>query len=674
MNVAESQVRSPWLPMTRPAVGWLLGVAAVIAGHVYAQALPWDQPTPMVVASHAFACLLLIAMLWLGAALGVRALRALGLGQRLSLETLILSLGLGLGGLAYLVLACGFLGLLQPTALALVFAALAIGLRAELAELAKALPVWGRALLAERRLLQRDWILRLAVPMAELTVLILAVRALAPPIAYDAIVYHLAGPREFLRLGRLAPVPDIQQANMPFTVEMLYLLGLAFGSDELSGLLHLSLAFLSGLAAFSLARRFFGARVGRLTILIFLSAPALAIYGPVANIDYGWAYFDFLAVYAFAAWAHDGRRRWLVVAGLAVGLALGSKYLGALTCAAIALAIVLQAARLGRAEWARIPYSMATFLVPAGLVAAPWYIKNWLWFGSPVWPFLTTDGMLDGGLYFARHMNRGHELLDILLLPLRLYGRDFVDHSWAMPPLLFLLAPGYLAVRKHPLVSGLLAFSALHFVVWSQGIQTLRYLSPIFPAMSVVAAYVVTGMMGSTRFHSLGRMAGSSLTVLSLLIASALGMDMAFRQRPLAQLVGLESREAYLSRNLPDYGAVQYINEHRTDVSRLLVIGEARVFYLEPPILLDQNLDLLQELGGSDPLAAAERLRQSGISHVLLAENLVVWHTDWDPELRVKRAWAGFERTRPAYLSVEYKDEAATIYRVAHAAVERSDP
>ena len=71
--------------------------------------------------------------------------------------------------------------------------------------------------------------------------------------------------------------------------------------------------------------------------MIFLSSPVLAVYGPLANIDYVWVFFDFLALYAFANWTRDQRPSWLILAGLAGGLSLGSKYLGALTCAAIGL-------------------------------------------------------------------------------------------------------------------------------------------------------------------------------------------------------------------------------------------------------------------------------------------------------------------------------------------------
>ncbi|MBA2446687.1 MAG: glycosyltransferase family 39 protein, partial [Chloroflexi bacterium] len=420
MTLATSPIEMASLSRSRPRIAWTLGVVGcVVAAHWYASTLPPDQPSPWVLASHLFALVLLGGLLWIGGALGVRILRLVGLGRELGLETMLFALGLGLGGVAYLVLAWGFLGLLYLWALALLLAILAVALRAELAELVAAVPTWGRAWAAERRRLRTEPILGLVLPLSVVIVVMLTLLALAPPTGYDAMLYHLAGPREFLELGRFVAWPELQQANMPFTVEMLFLLGLAFGSDELSNVLHLTFAVLTALAAYSLGKRTYGPRVGLFAGSIVLSSPSLGFYAPIANIDYGWAYFDFLAVYAFLVWMQDRAERWLVLAGLAGGLSLGSKYLGVLTCAGIGLGIVVEVTRSGRRDLVRLVRLAALFAVPAALVAAPWYVKNWLWLGSPVWPFLRPEGGTELGDYFFSQMNRGRTPIDLLLLPLK---------------------------------------------------------------------------------------------------------------------------------------------------------------------------------------------------------------------------------------------------------------
>src|SRR4029453_19219019 len=88
----------------------------------------------------------------------------------------------------------------------------------------------------------------------------------------------------------------------------------------------------------------------------------------------------------------------------------------------------------------------------------------------------------------------------------------------ARPPILFVLAPLYLLVRKHRFITYLLALTMLHVAVWSQGFSTLRYLTPVFPAMSMVAAYLLNHGMESARLRSTGRVVGPALVVLSLLL------------------------------------------------------------------------------------------------------------------------------------------------------------
>ena len=656
---------------------WLaLGGVALLGGaHAYALRLPWDQASPWVLASHLFAVAMLAGLLWLGAALGLRVVRILGVGDAPGLEVLLFAVGLGLGGLAYLVLACGFLGLLRPWVLAALLAVLAIVLRAELAELMAALPTLGRAWLAQRRELRHDLMLRPTVMLAEVLVVLLVVRALAPPTGYDALHYHLEGPQQFLQLGRLAPLPELQQANMPFTVEMLYLLGLAFGSDELPNLVHLGLAVLLGLTTFSFGRRFFGPRVGWLAAATLLSAPTVAFYAPVANVDFGWAFFDFLAVYAFAIWTRGRRTHWLTIAGLAAGLSLGSKYLGLLTCAAVTLGIVVETARVRPIRPTQAARLLAHFVVPAALVAAPWYVKNWLWLGSPVWPFLASVQMAEIDAYFRQNMMGGRGLLGYLLLPRRLFGGDS-EIPLAILPFLYALVPLYALVRKHRMVSYLLGLVALHLAVWSQVGPTIRYLAPIFPALGLAVAYVLHTGMTSLQSRRVVRIVAPILVILCMVFGGVAGGLKLYVERPFAQLVGLESRQAFLSRVLPDYDAVRYVNERRGEISRLLVIGDARLFYLEPPVLDEQGLgiaDGLQLTG--DPHDAVARLRRAGVSHVLIGFGHLSFLTQFDPEGRVLQWLRDFERVRPAYLTTEYtRDGVVRVYRVADAVSERSAP
>jgi dolichyl-phosphate-mannose-protein mannosyltransferase len=673
---SEESVRLAPAPATPSRLGvsstdlllGLGGLALIGLIHGFGQALPSDRPNPLALASHLYALILTLGLLWLGAALGLRLLRLLGLPHEPNAETLVLALGLGLGGLAELVLGLGLAHLWHPALLGGVLLVVAVAVRADLQAWRVALPGLLRGWSTERQRRQGDRWLRLVPLLAVVGLALLVARALVPPTGYDGLLYQLAGPREMLRQGGLVALPELEQANMPFTVNLLYLLGLAFGSDELPALLHVGFVALTTLATFAFGRRYFGGRVAWLAAIVYLSTPALAVYARLPNVDFGWATFDFLAVYAFARWAEQRQARWLVLAGLLAGLSLGSKYLGALTATGLGLATVWVCLR-GRIWPQR---SLLQFGLAAALVAGPWYVKNWLWLGSPLYPYLAPGLAQSNSGYFASQMTSGRDPLSLLLLPLRVYFGTAIEASAAIPALALLVIPLYLFLPKRRLLNLLLALAGLHLAVWSQGIQTTRYLAPIFPTLSLVAAYVLD-RAGRGRPDGLTRQLGALFAVGTLLLSVGTSAIVLVAERPFTQWIGSESRDDFLTRSLRDYEAVRWVNQHAGEVSRLLVVGDARLFYLEPPVLADQNLDLSQRLvAAGDPAAARALLRSAGISHVLVSQGQLGWLVRFDPEERIRRWWTAFEAGRSGYLVSEFSNEVAAVYRVADDPIEGS--
>ena len=90
---------------------------------------------------------------------------------------------------------------------------------------------WGWA----RRLGWGDWVvLGVLVAVHGLTLLY----ALTPSVQSDALRYHLAGPQEWLKAGRLVYLPYNAFTCFPANVDMLFLLGLGIGGDLLAKAFH----------------------------------------------------------------------------------------------------------------------------------------------------------------------------------------------------------------------------------------------------------------------------------------------------------------------------------------------------------------------------------------------------------------------------------------------------
>ena len=55
--------------------------------------------------------------------------------------------------------------------------------------------------------------------------------AMLPTVDFDAIEYHVQGPKEYYQAGRIAFLPHNVYTSMPFSIEMLHLLGMEVAGD-----------------------------------------------------------------------------------------------------------------------------------------------------------------------------------------------------------------------------------------------------------------------------------------------------------------------------------------------------------------------------------------------------------------------------------------------------------
>jgi len=91
--------------------------------------------------------------------------------------------------------------------------------------------------------------------------------------------------------------------------------------------------------------------------------------------------------------------------------------------------------------------------------------------------------------------------------------------------------------------------------------------------------------------------------------------------RPVAPLLGLESRDDYLVRKLGLYTeAMRYTKERLPDMSRTLYMWEPRGYYGQPHALADTAFDNLSQARAryGDVERALTALRGDGVTHLML--------------------------------------------------------
>lgn len=230
---------------------------------------------------------------------------------------------------------------------------------------------------------------------------------------YDVLSYHLHLPVSWHALGRVTLIPtpfgDQAPAYAPANAELLYALAIgATGNLRLAHAGQLPFAALAALAIHATARRLGAERVvGFGAALAFLMIPEVWQQAAGAMTDLALASFVLSSLPFADALGPEGRLRDRVALGTALGLAVGTKYVGALMLLPTAV-LVLIAARVARARSRPARGSQTRSLagtaivVSAGLATGGfWYVRNLIVTGDPIFPVTLQLGpwTLARGLY-----------------------------------------------------------------------------------------------------------------------------------------------------------------------------------------------------------------------------------------------------------------------------------
>jgi len=516
-------------------------------------------------------------------------------------EQAVVSCALGVGVLASLLNLLGLAGAITQPGVAAVIGA----------------PILARLLapgLFERLPLSVDRASRIGLVALLPTVLLSLALALYPPTAFDATLYHLPIAKAFARQHGIVFLPDLRFPVFPQLFEMLYAGALTLSDDVTAQLLHVfALAVVSaGLIAWG--RRFATGRAGLWAAAAWLGNPLALVVASVAMVDVGLALFCTLAIYAWEAERDTGDARWLTASAAFAGLAASTKYLGLFFVAALAAATVFTGRPGGRFRRA------ARFLAAAVIVLLPFYWRIVSWTGNPVFPYLSS--------WFG--VSPWSQWLD----PLPASAARTGWHGATLPgaalwegpilsPLALLLLPFLVWwATKDRLARFVLALSLAYLACWCLASPDKRFLLAIVPACSAGAASGLDAFF--RRWTGAGRPARAGLAAaLALLLCSpgaAWTARLLHRRGPLP--VTARERDAYLTRFLPVYPALQILNRSLGSRYAVYVLFRENAAYFADGRFLGDHFGpnrfsrVTEEL--SDPQRLLGVLRGMGVTHLLV--------------------------------------------------------
>lgn len=480
------------------------------------------------------------------------------------------------------------------------------------------------------------------VAVTVLLVLFILPLALTPPTVRDELIQHLAVPRLYLEHGSIFEIKFMGFSYLPQNIDLLYMVPLAFGSDIAPRLIHMGLGLLTGLLVYFYLKPVTSRSCALLGLFLYLSTPLVVNLSRMAYIDNGSALYGAMALIAVLKWKDDGfALKWLIYAGVSMGLALGAKYNNLITLLLVNFLILYLYSR-GRRSFPGAVKSAVIFTVLAVAVLSPWLIRNYAWKGSPFYPLMESAlkaGARGEGLHVTsemapvgkRFMLYGESLFDIVILPLRIFwaGADnsIRQFDGVLNPFFLAFIPlAFLGRRREGGYAKYLAIYSLLFLILTFLTVDLvtRYLAPVIPLVIILVA------LGFRNLVSLGRAGG---VIGAGLLAALIAFNAVYigglykRYSPLSYLTGAQTRNEYISARLPDYDAVLYANSNLPKDARVLMLftGDRGYYWERDYYYADRNGVYLKNLMRRSPDGAslAEKFSSEGMTHLFLNDALI---------------------------------------------------
>jgi hypothetical protein len=616
-------------------------------------------------------CGAVVWLLWVP--LGRWALSRIGRGSLPDPHVLALTLGMGAWGCLILIL--GVAGALYKTVLVLMAALLFLTLRLH----RHWKPV--NAGLAKKKfsLFEKIFILDFGAMSAAYSGLVVA-SALAPEVAFDSLNVHLPYARDAAASHRISFARNNWNSSMPALPLMSYITAFLISGLPLAKLFNVVCYLACGGVTYWFARRWWSPIHGAAAAVLVWSSPVALYEATTALVDLPLTLYSAVAVFSFLEWTRSRESSFLWLSAATLGLALSCKYHAALWFIPILLILGWHCLRGG----AQTPRQFARLALSYSLIAAavflPWLVRTWYYTGNPVFPVANS-------FFASPHFTPAMEKA-----ALAMYDNEGVGRSWqalvqlpwtvTVHPGPFrgnlgvLFLPGVilaLARRKTSQIRFGLALAGAYFYLWALTLQEIRYLLPLAPLLAVLTAF---GVLGDNPAAGRSRAGLAYAGLVVILCGSVMSLPSVYPrwtkewtywhsyQSPLAYLLGRETRQDFMRRDVPSVYVYDFINEKLAAPDRILLLNDWAQFYARVPTLYSYTVEgeeiLLQETAEG----VLRKLKESGITHVLLNYNGIAPLPGVVPRQGV---YFFLDRTfQDKHLRVVYSSNNVVLYRVTN--------
>ena len=604
------------------------------------------------------------------AGIGLAILRRVGPICTSRAEELTFSLGIGLGGFSLGTFFLGHLNLLYTPAFYAIILAGVFGGRNELIGLAgrlqgriiESIPEWKSFYF---------WQVFLVGVVLGLNLL----RALMPAHgAVDPLAYHLALPSIYLAKHQLSFEQTLTGTLYPDNIGMLYTIALALRGATLAQGLHWFLCLATILAIWCFCREYFSTQAGLFAATIYTLTPVVLFFSPLAYVDVGVGFFQFLALWALFKWMREGGLRTLVLVAVFTGLAIGSKHTALFL--GIAFACLIFAQSLIKKEPPRkIVVALLLYGGVAILLAGPWYCRAWWYADNPVWPIANE---IFGGIPYGSSFSisetkitgesgfnwaRLNELIRLSVFSLWEWAWN-ENMGWQRATGIYYIAlcPVSLIYWRQPRVRWLILCSVVYYllvVLYIDG--NPRYNLAFFALLSALAGWGAARLSQHRNliFRSIFR--GAFIATLLCCIAQVYALSFTAVNYNFSS----QDPDQFLQDYEGNYKALSFVNRQLPIDAKILLQGIVKGYYCKREYIWDHPYQtVLQYSDFNTSGEMLSRMRTLGITHIVRMIQV--------PPSRVKMGYPQYfadglqEDFRKKYLQLLYRDAGYAVFEIIY--------
>lgn len=553
--------------------------------------------------------ILLLASVVLAAyAVGSYILEILLIDEVLPTEDFVFSTAIGLGIISLLTILITVSGFLSWWSVSIMLVLLIVaGFSRIVGLLSPPTYLFGPEDLAEEGPSPLSWMQYIALAI---WVIFLFHFCLLPPVIIESLKNPLGLASQWILAGGI-PQTHAAASGLNLTTG-LFTLALVLKGTQLAMLMSALIGGLTLTAVYCCVKRYCGPLAGRSALLICASLPVFCYYLLSPGDILSTGLFQFLAFFTLMRWFDEKKRRWAVISGIFTGLSLSASTLSLFLTLPLLLSALIWAAT--KKEFSRFLLHLLLGGGAAALALLPWLAVHVYLFKSFFTIFIpiTSINLPTWQLALER----------IVTLPQHLAFPMGTREAWDfIGPLYLVFVPFYfVTLRKNPM-TGLATTIGLATLILGR----ILGLSLGHRIISLLLLAIPVSMAGHRllEVHWKRRIA---LTLLYILVFWHAFHSMALVEGtlnvPHRYLLGLESKEQYLTRAVDYYQAAQEINNTVPPDAKVIAPGLTGTLYFEriTDVPEDEALDdTLLWLSNSQRLAKGlSRLVNRGYSHILL--------------------------------------------------------